>query len=69
MLHQEVIWPISSAFSAPVLLVKKQDGSWRFCINYRALNSMMMKDKFPIPVVKELLDKLRGTIVFTKLDL
>jgi hypothetical protein len=69
MLHQEVIWLISSAFSAPVLLVKKQDGSWRFCINYRALNSMMMKDKFPIPVVKELLDKLRGTIVFTKLDL
>jgi len=69
MLSQGIIQPSSSSFSSPVLLVKKKDGSYRFCVDFRHLNALTAKSKFPVPVFEELMDELAHASWFTNLDL
>lgn len=69
LLKAGLITPSASPFASPVLLVKKKDGSWRFCVDYRKLNDLTIKNRFPMPLVEEILEELAGTKYFTSLDL
>jgi RNase H-like domain found in reverse transcriptase/Reverse transcriptase (RNA-dependent DNA polymerase)/Integrase zinc binding domain/Chromo (CHRromatin Organisation MOdifier) domain/Integrase core domain len=59
----------TSPAAAPILFVKKKDGSLRLCVDYRALNKVTVKNRYPLPLISEMLDRVRGAKIFTKLDL
>ncbi|GJZ47689.1 putative reverse transcriptase domain-containing protein [Tanacetum coccineum] len=63
------IRPSSSPWGAPVLFVKKKDGSFRMCIDYRDLNKLTMKNRYPLPRIDDLFDQLQGSRVYSKIDL
>ena len=63
------IRPSISPWGAPMLFVKKKEGTWRLCIDYRQLNKVTIRNKYPLPRIDELFDQLQGTKVFSKIDL
>ena len=69
LLDKGFIRPSVSPWGAPVLFVKKKDGSFRLCIDYTGLNRVTIKNKYPLPRIDELLDQLRGAKWFSKIDL
>jgi len=69
LLEKKFIRPSASPWGAPVLLVKKKDGSSRLCVDYRQLNKLTIKNKYSLPRIDDLLDQLRGAAVFSKINL
>nr|AAR89852.1 putative polyprotein [Oryza sativa Japonica Group]ABF99511.1 retrotransposon protein, putative, Ty3-gypsy subclass [Oryza sativa Japonica Group] len=67
--EKEFVRPSSSPWGAPVLFVKKKDGSMRMCVDYRSLNEVTIKNKYPLPRIDDLFDQLKGAKVFSKIDL
>jgi hypothetical protein len=62
------IRPSSSPWGAPVLFVQKKDGSQKMCVDYRSLNDVTIKNKYPLPRIEDLFDQMRGAWVFSKID-
>lgn len=67
-LHDKIIRPSQSPWASPVVLQRKKDTSWRFCLDYRKLNDVTEKDNYPLPRIQEIFDALQGAKYFTKLD-
>ncbi|UYV72292.1 K02A2.6-like [Cordylochernes scorpioides] len=69
MIKMGIVQPSESPWSSPVVLVKKKDGSWRFCVDYRKLNKVTKKDVYPLPRNDDVLDSLTGAKLFSSMDL
>ena len=69
LLDKGFIRPSSSPWVSPVLLVEKKDGSLRMVVDYRGLNEVTIKNKYPLPMINDLFDRLQGAKVFSKIDL
>ncbi|GJV36651.1 putative reverse transcriptase domain-containing protein [Tanacetum coccineum] len=69
LLEKGFIRPSSSPWGAPVLFVKKKDGSFRMCIDYRELNKLTVKNRYPLPRIDDLFDQLQGSSIYSKIDL
>jgi hypothetical protein len=69
LLDRGFIRPSGSSWGVPVLFVKKKDGSMRMCIDYRELNRVTIKNKYPLPRIDDLFDQLKGASIFSKIDL
>ena len=69
MLSLGVIKPSKSPYASPVLLVKKKDGKHRFCIYFRKLNTMTVKDKYPLPNIEDIISMLHGSKIFKLIDM
>ena len=69
LLDKGFIRPIVSPWGAPVVFVKKKDGSMRLCIDYRELNKVTVRNKYPLPQIDDLFDQFQGACVFSKIDL
>ena len=69
LLEKGYIWRSSSPWGAPVLLVEKKDTSLSMVVDYRALNEVMVKNKYPLSMINDLFDQLQGAKVFSKIDL
>jgi hypothetical protein len=69
LLEKGFICPSSSPWGAPVIFIQKKDGTQRLCIDYHALNEVTLKNKYPLPRINDLFDRLCGACVFSKIDL
>ena len=69
MLRDDVVEPSKSPFAAPVVLVRKPDGTWRFCVDYRRLNAITTKDVYPLPRIDDALSRLEGAQYFFIMDM